>query len=176
MGKKDKKDKDEAKKSKGKRGKQSRRRKGKGDESEALVRDNWLYYSEGPLTFLIAVLLVLCVLDTLLAGYALVYTKRIERENRAIQEEAAIRGPVNGTTWFLRPDGTYVHADGSIAGGSTATASEPQLPQTAPDAADTGEAAEGADAEPTGSEGAPDGAPSPAADSEENEQSAAQAT
>ena len=109
------KEKKENKKKRGKRGK--RGKEPELEEAEKPKKDDWLYYSEGPLSFLIAVLLILCVLDAVLAAYALIYSKRIERENIAAQNIPVIHENINGTTWFLLKDGTYVHADGTTDGG-----------------------------------------------------------
>ncbi|MBE7003149.1 MAG: hypothetical protein E7425_02530 [Ruminococcaceae bacterium] len=151
MAKKEKKNKDE-KKQKGKKGKEKkvkkRRRGKKGAEdaevAEAAEKDNWLYYSEGPVAFMIAVLLVLCVLDMMLAIYAILYTKRVERDNIAMQNVPVIEETINGTTWFQTPDGTYVHADGTTGSASSA----PELPQSAgSDTAAEGESGEGESSE-----------------------------
>ena len=99
------------------RGKRGKKGEEVVEEPEKNKKDDWLYYSEGPLTFLIAVLLILCVLDAVLAAYAIIYTKRIERENIAAQNIPVEHKNINGTTWFLQKDGTFVHADGTTAGG-----------------------------------------------------------
>ena len=131
-----KKDKKEKKRKKG--------RKGKGgvdeevEEKEKSPEENWLYYSEGPLSFLTVVLIILCVLDAVLAIYAIVYTKHVERDNIVAIEAAKL--PVEraqkGEIWFTQPDGTILREDGS-------TSTQPALPAQPQESAPAVPGAEG---------------------------------
>lgn len=143
-----KKDKKEKKRKKGRKG-----RKGEEAEVDELKKspeENWLYYSEGPLSFLTVVIIILCVLDAVLAAYAIIYTKHVERENVAAAEEAAkpIERTEKGDIWFLMPDGSIVREDPNAQQPSQpALPAQPQEPAPA-----TGEGDEAAGAE-QGSEG-----------------------
>lgn len=141
--KKDKKEKKSKKRRKGRKGEEAEL-----EEPKKSPEENWLYYSEGPLSFLTVVIVILCVLDAVLAAYAIIYTKHVERENIVAAEEAAkpIERTEKGDIWFLQRDGSIVRVDPDGSSQQPAVPAQPQVPE-APAAEGSEEAEQPAEGE-----------------------------
>lgn len=70
------------------------------------------------------------VTATLLVRFNEQRSKAAFLEAELLAQKAEVKASANHLTWFSQPDGTYVHADGTLAGSGTASA--PAIPDSAP--------------------------------------------
>ncbi len=99
-------------------------------------KDSWIYYPDNSVNFIVAVLVVFCVLDVILAIYAISYSRRVDRENAARAELArsTIERSTQGSAWFLQKDGTIVYEN---APGMPIASTEPAVPAVNTEAQET---------------------------------------